>query len=409
MRRRSFVVVALVVSLGAACGADAGDLAGGDDETTNSAVPADLTATTLDVADAPDGLAFYQPPEPLPAAAPGELIWARAGRTVRGTTEHLVLYHSTAVDGRDIAVSGAVYVPAGPPPDGGWPVYSWGHGTTGLGDGCAPSRGRADETTAWFDELVERGFVVAATDYEGLGTPGDHPYVVGESEGRSMLDAVRAVKALLGSAASDRVVLGGHSQGGGAALFAAEIVADYAPELDVLGTVAGAPAAELATLATALANGPFAAFAAMAASGFAAAYPDLPLDALVTPEVIAAIADIRPLCVGEIVARFLGPDAASVLVADPAAVEPWASRLEANSPGNRPADSPVLVFHGGADEQIPPTISEAMLARYCRYERPVERRVYEGEGHVGVLAAARDDALDWIDDRLANKDAPTSC
>ncbi len=402
----TIVVVATAV---AACGADAGDIAGRDGEPPNSAVPAELGTTVPDVAEGPEGPAFYQPPDPLAPGPPGELIWARTGTDADGATEHLVLYHSVAVDGRDVAVSGAVYVPDGAPPDGGWPIYSWGHGTTGLGDDCAPSRRGASDSVAWFDDLIERGFVVAATDYEGLGTPGEHPYVVGESEGRGMLDAARAAQALLVSAASDRVVLGGHSQGGGAAVLAAELVADYAPELDVVGTVAGAPAAELVALARTLAEGPFAAFTAMAASGFVAAYPDLVLEEVVTPEVVAELPAIRPLCVVEIVARFVDRGDAAVLVADPGTVAPWAARLEANSPGNRPADAPVFVFHGETDDQIPPVISEAMLARYCRFGGAVERRVYPGAGHIDVLSDVRDDALAWIDDRLAGKDPPTAC
>lgn len=412
MRRRRSIVVALLLTLVAvvaACGTDAGDADGGEGEEANSPVRADLTTTTVMVPAGPEDTAFYQPPDPLPPGEPGALIWARQGRSVDGATQHVVLYHSRAVDGRDIAVSGAVYLPDGPPPDGGWPIYSWGHGTTGLGDECAPSRTGASSGVAWFAELIERGFVVAATDYEGLGTPGDHPYVVGESEGRGMLDAARAARALLGTAASERVVLGGHSQGGGAALFAAELAADYAPELVVLGAVAGAPAAELALLTTTMTRGPFVAFTVMAASGFSAAYPDLALDAVLTPEAVADVAAIRELCVSAIVARLLGRSAPDVLVADPATVEPWWSRLEANSPGKRPADTPVLIFHGGADEQIPADVSELVLARYCRYGSAVQRVVYEGDGHVDVLASARDDALAWIDARLEGDEPPTSC
>jgi alpha-beta hydrolase superfamily lysophospholipase len=88
-----------------------------------------------------------------------------------------------------------------------------------------------------------------ATDYPGLGTPGQHPYVVGVSEGRAVLDAVRAASQIEdGLELSSRVAVWGMSQGGHAALFAAQIAPTYAPELDVVGVAPGEPATELATL-----------------------------------------------------------------------------------------------------------------------------------------------------------------
>ncbi len=145
-----------------------------------------------------------------------------------------------AVDGRDIAVSGVVVVPTSATPKAGRPVVTWAHGTTGMGDQCAPLK-QADAASAipYVKQLVDAGYVVAATDYEGLGTPGVHPYLVGESEGRSVLDVARAARGLNGSGASDRVLVAGHSQGGQSALFAGELAASYSPELDMLGVAVG--------------------------------------------------------------------------------------------------------------------------------------------------------------------------
>ena len=69
------------------------------------------------------------------------------------------------------------------------------------------------------------------TDYEGLGTPGDHPYLIGVSEGRSVLDMVRAARKL-DSNLGKRVVIAGHSQGGHAALWAASLQRSWTPELN---------------------------------------------------------------------------------------------------------------------------------------------------------------------------------
>ena len=137
--------------------------------------------------------AFYRLPAELPEAQAGTVIRTEPYRAFAGARAWKVLYHSHALDGTDIAVSGVVVSPVGAAPSGGRPVLSWAHGTRGIADVCAPSR-----RTDWVQqlpavrELIAQGFVVVATDYEGLGTAGVHPYLVGESEGRGVLDIVRA-------------------------------------------------------------------------------------------------------------------------------------------------------------------------------------------------------------------------
>src|SRR5690349_15246867 len=144
-----------------------------------------------------DGGDFYTPPANMAKKAPGTLIRSTPITAPSGAKAWKVLYHSRSVDGRDIAVSGVVVVPTGAAPKGGRPVVTWAHGTAGLGDQCAPSKAAdAAASLPFVKQLVDAGYVVAATDYEGLGTPGVHPYLVGESEGRSVLDAARAARAV---------------------------------------------------------------------------------------------------------------------------------------------------------------------------------------------------------------------
>jgi acetyl esterase/lipase len=394
---RAVAVVALVVA-----GCSSGDAA--------ESSPAESTTTTEAPLVAPEGDAFYQPPDPLPEGQPGDLIWSAEIAAPTGTAGWRVLYHSQSLAGDDIAVSGIVYAPAGGPGDGDRAVFGYAHGTTGLGDVCAPSRQDPPEPAGITTSLVERDLVVAATDYEGLGTPGVHPYVVGLSEARSVLDAVRAAQQIPEAGAGSRVIIGGHSQGGGAALVTGEVTGDYAPELELLGVVAGAPASELRLIGTALQTSPFFGYLVMAAAGFHAAYPDLALDAVMTPAAIAELPAVEELCVGDIIGRYRGRDPASVVSGDPGQVEPWASRLEENSPGVRPAAAPTFIYHGAADEQIPVAASQLVLDRYCRLGgAPVERRVYEGQTHAGVIPVALPDILAFIDARLAGAPAVTSC
>ena len=182
----------------------------------------------------PGGTAFYKPPSHLSGSGHGGLIWARklSGKAALhgASSNRLVLYRSTGVKGKAVAVSGTVSVPKGHAPKGGWPVITWGHGTTGIADACAPSRDGASNPAhtliSYAYPLLQRwlkaGYAVVRTDYEGLGTPGDHPFLIGRSEGYSMLDAVRAARKL-DKTLGRRVVIAGHSQGGQAALWAASL------------------------------------------------------------------------------------------------------------------------------------------------------------------------------------------
>ena len=149
-------------------------------------------------------------------------------------SNRLLLYRSTATNGAAIAVSGTVAIPKGTPPKGGWPVISWAHGTTGIADACAPSRRDAfgGYDHALLNRWLKAGYAVVRTDYEGLGTPGDHPYLIGVSEGRSVLDMVRAARKLDSTdrqAARDRRPLAGRPRRAVGGVAAAQVGARAEP------------------------------------------------------------------------------------------------------------------------------------------------------------------------------------
>lgn len=199
-------------------------------------------------------------------AAPGTLLKyepvARTWSCFRGLQGYRIMYASRgATDGFShggpVFETGMVYIPASAAvPVGGWPVLAWGHGTAGVGDSAAPSkypwlypeprRAVWPEYGVFVGEAGRLGAIVTCPDYEGMGTPGMATYLNVGSEARSMIDAVRAARELaakLGVTASTSWAAAGHSQGGSAAIGAAEIAATYAPELTMCGTVAFAPAA----------------------------------------------------------------------------------------------------------------------------------------------------------------------
>ena len=380
----------------------------------NAATPSSTTSSGATdpsgVTEVAPGGDIYALAEPLPAGEPGDVIAVQEieGIDVAGTVMR-VLYHSQSIQGDDIAVSGLIVVPDGPAPDGGRPVLSWAHGTTGIADACAPSKDPASAGMALVGPLLERGMVVAATDYEGLGTPGRHPYLVGASEGRGVLDIVRAAQALGDRVgASDEVVIWGHSQGGQAALFANQIAPDYAPELHVVGTVAGAPPSQLPLIANALKDSPFRFYLAMVAAGWQAAYPDADPADVLTPEGLKRLPIFDEACGSAVVAPWNDLPYDQLVKADPATVAPWKDLLVENDPGFAVGESPILIIHGEQDEQIPLVTSQLLMERMCAVGQIVERKTYPGN-HVGVIAPSMPDMLAWIDARLGGEQAVSGC
>ncbi|HEX2054720.1 MAG TPA: lipase family protein [Actinomycetota bacterium] len=397
-RRPSARVRALLFALAlllAACGSET---AGGEGQARTQSAAASPSPPPPQLPDAPSAEELYRVPADVPAGEPGRVVRLQELDVPDGLRGWRILYHSTAVDGRDIVVSGLVFAPAGDE-RAGRPVVTWGHGSVGLGDACAPSRfpdGIVRQPI--FRELLNRGFVVTATDYEGLGTPGVHPWLVGQSEGRGMLDIVRAARQIPASGAGSRVLAFGASQGGGAALFAGELAGTYARDLELLGVVAAAPAAELDLLALLpqenLAG--VTGFVVMGAFGFAAAYPDLPLDRVLQPEVLAQRTVVESLCQDQIDRRFRSQALSQVVRASPGSVDRWAEAIAQNTPGRRQTEAPVLLVHGNQDRVVPVEVTQLLFDRLCRMGVPAERQVYGGVDHGEILSASRDDVLEWI-------------
>jgi pimeloyl-ACP methyl ester carboxylesterase len=395
-------LAALALVAGCSGSGRSGDAGPGPDAGSQS----DETSTTL----APfAGGDFYAVPDRLPEGEEGTLIRYQPvdELDIAGARAWRVMYLSEDVAGDAIAVTGTVLVPAGEAPAGGRPILSIAHGTTGVADQCAPSKNPVRTELSLMAPFVEQGYLVAHTDYEGLGTPGRHPYLVGESEGRGVLDAARAAGQLPEAAAGDRLAIFGYSQGGHGALWAGQIAAEWAPELDLVGTVAGAPATEIPVIVAAAGALPIAGFVFMLIAGYHDAYPDAALSSVLTPEGEAALAAVDEGCVREVIAHFASGGAA-LLRPDAASAEPWATLARENNPGTVASDSPVLIVHSAADEVVPAALSEQLLERMCGAGQVVERRVYdEGQGHGAAVPDAVSDGFAWIEQRMAGT-APTS-
>ncbi len=328
---------------------------------------------------------------------------------------HRILYVSQTLNGDSIAVSGYVVTNSGRPPEAGWPLIAWAHGTVGTADECAPSHDVQNEVSFW-GPLLEAGYAVVATDYEGLGTPGLHPYLVGESEMRGIFDSVRAVQnhngELRGIQVSDEWVALGYSQGGHAAMHVSQLWRDYAPELNLLGAVAGAPPSQISSLYDLFIDSSFQGYIAMATAAYAAVYPNVNLEEVLGDEALALLPILEEECLSEVLAAYepLSPEQMSK-VPDLLATEPFKSIATENDTNGKPVQVPVLIIHGEDDEQIPAVSSRLLLDQICGMEvsKTVQRVMYPGETHSSVVLASVPDVLDWIASRFSGEIAPTDC
>jgi pimeloyl-ACP methyl ester carboxylesterase len=316
-----------------------------------------------------------------------------------------VMYHTRDSFDRDIAATGVITYPLATAPDGGWPVLSYGHGTSGLAPQCAPSRGASSPPRFGVD-----GVVVAA-DYPGLGPNGQrHAYLAGRSEGHSVIDMVRAARRIPDAGAGTRWVALGVSQGGHAVLFADELADSYAPELELVGTVPVAPGSSLDQVFPGDAPSLIATITTMALFGMAEEFDEVDPADYATPTLLAASSILDTGCVTEIGLALAVLPFDQFFVADPRLTEPALSVMFENDPGRRATSAPLLLVQGTADVVVRPARTEALLDKLCALGAVVDRVLLPGAGHDNAAVQASEAVIvPWIAARFAGEQAPSVC
>tara|TARA_R110001606_G_scaffold81584_3_gene187619 strand:- start:3654 stop:4955 length:1302 start_codon:yes stop_codon:yes gene_type:complete len=372
------------------------------------------------IASGPAGDAFYTPPATLPEGKHGDVIWARdltnEAALPSAGQNWLVLYRSTNIAGEPIAVSGTVAIPKGTPPEGGWPVISWTHGTTGIADVCAPSKNGPDYLdrdyvsgiNVTLDQWVQRGYAVVKTDYEGLGTPGTHPYLNGPSEARGATDMVLAARQVNPALSRDWLVMG-HSQGGQAAAYAAYLGPIYAQDLNLTGAIAISPASHISVQLKYIETHPDmpgSAFTPLILASLAHSAPGVDLDKLLTEEGRKRIGMVDEGCIGEL----RRPDGWAVTNnkllntnADFKALNAAAASLT-DVENVRPS-VPLLVLQADHDHIVLKPFTDMMVARFKNLGVQVDYRTYPIQGqapavHRDTVPASLADAMDWANQYL---------
>lgn len=363
---------------------------------------------------APD--AFYAPPAKVPAEA-GALLKSEPLKDVAlpSGMQGWRISYTTSVDDRTPATAVATVFAPAELPRGARPVITWAHGTTGLIQECMPSLVSVpSEGIPARDRIVEQGWVVVATDYAFAEKGGPHPYMIGEGEARSALDAVRAARRMPELTLSDRTVVWGHSQGGHAALWAGSVGPRYAPEIKILGVAAIAPTADLKSILAmnVEVDKRLGAYVARAYSRF---YPDIGFEQALRPEALAAARDMQNLCgflppehprrIHALAASFQGPALAT-------SKNPVLAARLAENAANGAIAAPVLVAQGLADIVVPVAATNAYVKGRCAAGQRLDYWTFEGPDHVSIVRPGTpldEPLVAWTSARFTGDPQPPGC
>jgi fermentation-respiration switch protein FrsA (DUF1100 family) len=360
--------------------------------------------------------AFYDPPEPLPAR-PGVLLRSEKLKDVTlpaGMQGWRILYTTTVDDKTPATAVATVFAPA-ERPAGPLPVIMWEHGTTGALQHCMPSLVSMPTLgIPAVDRIMKAGWVIVATDYQFTAKDGPHPYLIGEGEARAGLDSVRAARQMPELALGTRTAVWGHSQGGHAALWTGIVGPRYAPEVEIAGVAAIAPAANIADIIAmnAAVDKRLGPYLALSYSHF---YDDVKFDQAVRPAALAAAREIALLCVflprsdplriAVLTTTFEGRSLA--LDTDAALAE----RIEQNA-ANHPIPAPVVIAQGVADTVVPAPATDAYVAGRCAAGQSLEYWTFAGLDHGGIVrSGAGLDAplMAWTAARFATEEPVRGC
>lgn len=358
---------------------------------------------------------FYGVPAKLPSDKPGTVIKYQevTSTKVDGTT-YRIMYVSENTLGKPIAVTGMVIVPHAAPPKGGYRVVAWGHGTNGMAPQCAPSLHPHTTTTytavPFPNQLLANNWEIVGSDYQGEGTPGPLPYLVGVLAARNTLDIVKAVEHVPAFHASKTYAVWGHSEGGQTALFSLDIAQTYAPTLHLVGVVAGAPPSQLNLIYTFLKTSQFRFYLFMAAAGFNAGYGNktAPLTQVMTKTAEKLLPDLLKGCFTYLETTLDIYRITEFVMDNPFAVPAWRRLINDNDPKNfaKPAKVPLLIPQGGTDTQIPVASTKLLFTQLCRIGQDAERWIYPGQSHQGVIKYYMVDMTHWLKDRFDGAPSP---
>lgn len=404
-RRRTPVWVAILAVIGAVA-LVVGVVAGGylAFRVTETTVTKDETAASQSP--------FYAAPATVPPA-PGSIIRSQPLEySVVGGKGYRFVYTSTDSASRPVAVSGRIFLPETPAPSGGRKILAWAHGTVGLGDQCAPSRATSYVELGWLEPALQRGWVVVATDYAGLGMPGPSSYLVGGQEARDVVNSVRAARAFPAADASRDWIVYGASQGGHSALWTAHLAASIAPELNLRAVAAAVPAAELAVTMNEQWDKLVGwVIGADAMVSWQAAYPGRDFESALTSVGRSQAPALTEKCIlgsglqSLVLQQVTGP----MFTANPLQNQAWAQTVRDETPPPPPKGMPMFLAQGEADTIVLAGSNAVLQNRWCAQGVTMASLWLPKVSHQDTSIVAGSAVVNWALARFAGEPAPNTC
>ncbi|HCA5038643.1 TPA: alpha/beta fold hydrolase [Acinetobacter baumannii] len=342
----------------------------------------------------------------------------------------ILTYKMLGQSGQEVQATSLVFTPNTQPPVGGWPIVVWAHGTTGVADVCAPSKAAlADSTKDLISKLLAAGYVVVAPDYEGLGTPGIHPFLNVKSEAFSITDAVVATRNYLSQRnllTSKKWVTVGHSQGGHAALGAAQYASRA--QLDYKGTVAVAPASNLGSILVdgeaQVANAPIDikigtyaqldTYTALVTAGIRNTQPSFDYGQVFTSQISSIAAQAENLCSGPLYGAFY--EGMSNYAKDHNGTLDGFTRTQPNfmavplvktflekdsQPLQVKVTTPIIIYQGIADPTVPKLATDLLIANATAVGTKINNYVTGNWDHGTAMSSNVDNIVGNVQSLLA--------
>ena len=355
---------------------------------------------------------------PVGAQQAGALISAEPMRdTPAGMQAWQVRYWTTNQDGVRQEVTGAVVAPREAVPTRPRRVIAWAHGTSGVVEKCGLSTHPLFfQATPGLEQAIREGYVVVAPDYPGLGTSMPHPYLVGGDTANSVLDAVRAARAIPGAAAGGQFAVWGESQGGHAALWTAISARSYAPDLTLVGTAAAAPPTDLAeNMRRASEPNIRAMMMAFTLYSWSERF-GYSLGGVVNRAnqgVVKRLAQNNCITIGS--TPKLGTILGIVSVRgalrnkDMGRIEPWAATMRANSVDPASVPGPLLIAQSIEDPLVASVVTRSFAKKMCKRRSAVRWIELPGGDHAHTARDSAVETLAWISARFEGQTPPDDC
>ena len=356
----------------------------------------------------------------------GPANWAEAQYAV---DVYRLTVQSSDEQGASAVLQTDLYVPRVDTPTQ-FPVFAYAPGTTGLGDGCAPSL-EYQLGRAWGGYRIHmlsyagQGFIGVLPDGTTYNDPGrPHPYFIAELEAYTLLDAARGAYNFFADPPAEvaaeplpALFFGGYSNGGHTAFAAKDFAASYAPELPLLAVISHGATTNVETL---MRESPLFTPYLIYAYGFYYGEEVITSAQVFTPDWLPTFAeDVNTKCVDDIFVYYSNDPQTMYTPAFRSALDNgslaealplFKTVVDANYAGTFGGfEIPVAFFQGTADSTVTPIAQQAFATDLCAQGESVTYIALPAVRHVTTRQDSFLATIDWMRNIIDGGTPPNDC